>query len=93
MNLKVNLEFYELLHQTAVKSRKALHFLLFLAKEMDEKNQYSESAMFIAEKLDCSSATVEKAVRVLAENNLIAVSKQSGRNLYTVNPEIFAKET
>ena len=92
MNLIINSEKTALLHKSAEQSLKSLHVFLLFAEHMDEKNQYSETSFNIAEKLDCSNTTAEKAIRVLAKNGIITIGKSGGRNIYTVSPEIVRKE-
>ncbi len=92
VNLVINLEnFQQLNHLMEKEYMPALSLFMFLAQNMDGNNEYSASFEYIAEKLNCSSSTILKSVKILRKYKIILVEKTGRTNHYIISSDIVRK--
>lgn len=73
----------------AMKYPKAHAILYFLVDNMDEYNAVMVSSQVIEEILGISRTTVYRNVKILEQQNFIAILKSATSNIYTINDDIY----
>lgn len=69
-------------------NKKALDLFLLLCKHMDGTNALCVSNVVLAELLNSTTRTIQRAIKYLKDNGYVCILKSGTSNVYVVNPDI-----
>ena len=82
-------EAYEAEEWLLIHSPTAYRVLKFLVANMDKYNAIVCSYKVMQEKLNCSKATIERAIKTLKEHKYLDIKKTGTSNVYLINKRLY----